>query len=364
MTSPFELRLDESIRTAPTEIDRAALIAELACYYARIGEFAAAEQLRADLRARFGDGRSLVVSVLVMNLEGLLQYFRDLDLRARDRFQRANLLSTAAGHRALIAFTSSWLAHIEFNSSLFADMHGTLKTGFEAVGSDDRGAECRLSIVLGDAFTSVGNSAAARQWYERARLLATASGDHATIGALTYNRAALKVARARVEDCKGTLSDEDLLSVRAEVKSAVNYQHLAGLTSLEHLLVSAQIGVLMLERKFDEAISAIEYLFQSNEIPSHYSSKLLHSADKARCHAELGDANSVAREAGALAAADLSQLHFDDRVTVHRALEACCQLLGDSGGANLHRAQKFRFIDSHTAEMRELESYIEEFDKH
>ena len=95
MTSPLVRRLVANIDLCHDTERRACHVAELACYWARVGEFEEAERLRTELRRDFGDCRSVRVSVLIMCIEALLMYFRELSPLARGRMAGANVLSTA-----------------------------------------------------------------------------------------------------------------------------------------------------------------------------------------------------------------------------------------------------------------------------
>ena len=71
MVAPCVERLELSIQTAGTDIERAMLSAELGCYLARIGSSESAEKIRLTLRQEFGDGRDggLVVPQLDQGYE-------------------------------------------------------------------------------------------------------------------------------------------------------------------------------------------------------------------------------------------------------------------------------------------------------
>jgi hypothetical protein len=152
VVSPLESRLTARIAEATDESLRGIYLAELACYYARVGDFDRAESHRVELRSVFGDGRDLRVSVLIMTLEALLLYFRELSPAARDRLLRARLLCAAGKEHRLLALTSAWLAHIDFNLDRFDEMSESIALGIESLDADDGAAECRLALVLGDAF--------------------------------------------------------------------------------------------------------------------------------------------------------------------------------------------------------------------
>ncbi len=265
MTSPLVSRLLAAIERSPDLETRYALMADLGCYWARVGSFQEAEHLRLEIRREFGSGKSLNVSVRVMCLEGLQLYFSQLDPTARDRFVRAHLLSKAAGNRALLALTSSWLAHIDFNLNSYGAMSDHVSECLNTLTIDDVMADCRISLVLGDAFLYADETATSNRWYERARRNATKLGDQAAIGAMTYNRAALRVMKARLNAISHLDVQEDAQLLFREVESAINYQAVAELRSLDHLLTAAKAGCFLLQQRLSEAEPLLTTLLNGSD---------------------------------------------------------------------------------------------------
>ena len=289
--SPLERRLLAALDTATSPEHRAALLAELACYWARVGETDRAERARSDLRREFGDYRSPRVSVLIIVLEALQAYYGDLSPYARDRMLRASLLSKGFRDPGLIALTSAWMAHIELNHARFDSMVSELTRALQAMDSvhSDRGfAPCRIALTLGDANLMAGLPATAQSWYDVARREANEIGDHAAIGAMTYNRAALRVARARFDAVSGVDSGIDRSLLRVDVDSAINYQAAARLQSLEHLLTTAKASLFILQLQFEAAAGLIPQLLASNEVPNPSVQRLLLEADLALALSQSG----------------------------------------------------------------------------
>lgn len=340
MTSPLEIRLTSRIAESSDDLQRAIALAELACYYARIGEFERAEDSRTDLRRGYGDGRDLRVSVLIMTLEALLLYFKDLSLAARDRLLRAKLLCSAGGELRLLALTSAWLAHIDFNQDRFDEMTDSIATCLSSLDFDDGTAECRLSLVLGDAYMYCDQERNSKQWYERAHRVAIRLGDQAAIGAMTYNRAALRVSSARLAHLVNPIDATDFTLAKAEVKSAINYQAVAGLRSLDHLLRAAQIGIWMLERDFVRASTELKQILGSGEVPEHSGAFFTLRADQLTCHVRLGNKEAAQACAASLETDRLAFLSADDRAHCLAALEWAAESLGNNDHAISLRQQK------------------------
>lgn len=361
MTSPLVARLEAELRVAADPIEIGVLSAQLACYEARIGEFSRAEIRRVELRKEFGDGHSARVSILIMCLEGLLLYFKDLDTGARDRLLRANLLSTACRLNSLIAFTSAWLAHIDFNQGRFSSMATAIAKCFEAIDADDGSATCRVSLVLGDSFSFVGQMPQSRAWYEHARVVAIRIGDQAAVGALTYNREALHVASARVQRLTFSLETSEVNYIDAEVRSAINYQYVARLASLDHLLRAARIGVFVLQEKYRDAALEIAEVINSSAVPAGSAELALLHADNAHCLVRLGQSQLAASEALMATSIPSDGFDADDCAVIFGALSDYSTAAGESAQAeNFRRAQNVA-LDVHKKTIKELIALLDQY---
>lgn len=361
MASPLENRLTAKIAETTEETARGIYAAELACYWARTGDFERAETYRVELRKVFGDGRDLRVSVLIMILEALLLYFKDLSPAARDRLLRAQLLCSAGKERRLIALTSAWLAHIDFNLDQFERMSTALATCLDSLDADDGTAECRVSLVLGDAFMHSEEETAAKSWYERARNSATRLGDQAAIGAMTYNRAALRVSNLRIGQLLDQRQSFDISLAKSEVKSATNYQAVAGLRSLDHLIKAAQVGIFMLELDYANALLHIEQILKSKEVPKHSGAFYTLQADRVTCLVKLGKIQLAQISSDELTEISLNSLNPDDRALCFSALMELKQALMDKQTLITYNTQKQSALTQFIELRRSLRASIEKY---
>jgi len=251
--SPYIDRLKRAIAESSDPILGATYRAELAGALARSGEFGAAESEIANLRAQFGDGRSGRVSIMIMCAEAQLIYYRNLGEQARDRMMRAQLLSVAGRDASLSALTSAWLAHICFNLHRHEEMVRSAKTCLDTISGTDHDAASRLALTLADAFYAAQQPEVGNRWYSRAHEHAVKLGDHATIAALTYNRAAMGTFMARVRAVDAPIDPEAAARLTGEVRTAVNYQAVAQLTSLQVLLDYSLASANILGGRYTEA---------------------------------------------------------------------------------------------------------------
>lgn len=361
VNSPLVTRLLAELAATSDVRRKALLMAELGRYRARIGEFDEAERIRVDLRRGFGDGRDIRVSVLIMVIEALQLYYRDLSPGARNWMARACLLSNASGDKWLIALTAAWMAHIEFNQNRFDEMVVQLATSRAALGPDCDEAECRAAIVLGDVFLFVGHLESSQNWYDVAHRAAVKLGDRAAIGAMTYNRAALRVARARFETSSNPGCALDLSMLRLDVDSAINYQSVAKLRSLDHLLTTTKIGSQILRAQFSEAAEAIATTLSSGSVADGSALHTLLKADYALCQVKLGRAEGVASYFESPFISNVLDLDADDRTVALASLHEAARELNLDTSTELIEAKLDAAASEHREFTHELSTKISAF---
>ena len=361
MTAPLVTRLQSALLTTEDPASRALLSVQIACYLARVGEFDEAERLRLELRKEYGDGRNAAVSIRIMCLEALILYFKDLSPNARDRLARANLLAVACNEARLVAFTFAWLAHIDFNLGRYDAMAMDVRKCLAEIEADDGNALCRVSLVLGDAFAYAMQEESERQWYEQARVVANKLGDHAAIGAVTYNRAALHVANARVRCLMTPIRTAAITMLDAEVRSAVNYQNVARLTSLDHLLGSASVGVMMLGEKYEDALKVIDTLISASSVPKESAALALLFADAAVSLARTGQSTFAAEKAALVLEFPVHTFTADDRAVLFGSLCNFAAAVDDKGAESSYGNRRDEALSEHQATISALQKLLEPY---
>jgi tetratricopeptide (TPR) repeat protein len=255
--------------------------------------------------------------------------------------------------------TASWLAHIEFNLNNFGAMAEAITELYSVLELADDEAMCRGALVLGDAHMHAGDRPQARRWYERARLAATNLGDHASIGALTYNSAALHVSLLRLSSIQGEAPPAEIALAKKEVESAINYQVAAGLSSLDHLLHSARVGVLVLSRQFSEASNLARDVLAHERIPADSAQQYLLKADMAIGLARLGQFDECRSLIAEIPLDHVDSFEPDDRamilVSISVALESCIQ----SELAIDLRMRAVAALDQHRQNVKHLQSILQ-----
>lgn len=286
--SQLLIRLEDHIRTAQDLQTRGRLNARKAAYFARIGRFAEAKELIAALRVDFGMARSCAVTPWIMWAEGVLHYFEDLGPRALDRFARTQLLALAMEDSTLAAIASAWKAQTEFERSLFEQMGKSLLIADEQATTLNHTARSRMGMVMCNCLLLCGEKELGQTWFVRCRDHAVNEGDQAGIEAIVYNRAAFNLAWCRAQNALGVDVAESLPLIRMELASAKNYLQLTGIISLNHMIDFSESRLLLLEQKFDAAISQLDSLHGTSPYSEFNYSPALINLERAYCRFRLG----------------------------------------------------------------------------
>lgn len=359
--SPYIDRLKQAIADARDPSTRAMLRAELAGSIARLGDFSEAEAEIADLRREFGDGRSGRVSIMIMCAEAQLIYYKDLGEQARDRMMRAQVLSVAGRDAALTALTSAWLAHIAFNLHRHEEMARSAKTCLDTVSRTDHEATARLALTLGDAFYAADQMEVGNRWYAKAHEHANKLGDHATIAALTYNRAAMGTFMARLQAAVAQVDATRAARLSSEVRTAVNYQAIAQLTSLQALLDYALASSHILAGRYTDALAPLEKLVETMPSTSPLERSLVIRCDLALCLGMTGRMDEARACIAAVPVEALAKCTPDDQVVAAAALAAAARACGLSAEAAQAEASLVSAIKEHEEGMASLRKTLAPF---
>lgn len=333
MTAPCILRLDAAIENEQDADLKALLLAEKACYLARVGDTQAVSDIRSLLRSSYGKGENLAVSIRLMLLEGLDAYFGVLGGQARDRIARAQLLSVAAKHKELISLSSGWLAHIDFNDNRIADSIRNVRLAIDCLQEAQWDSLVRLALVCGDLHMAYADYPTGRRWYAHAHHAALAYGDQAAIGAWTYNSAAIRLFRLRVRKTLGLeVSEDEIRFAEAEIANAVNFQHVAGVRSLNHLLVAAQSHVHILKGDHLAASESLQELVSDSVLPEAYLYRLTLLTDAIVSNLQIGRVDIARDLSSRIDFARLEELDVDDRIICLGSLNQALELDPDFFG--------------------------------
>ena len=259
MESRLLKTLKEGASSTTDKIVWARAVCRIASHFARQGEASRSLQAIADVRAAFDNRLEPEVACWLMLAEGILHFCQMHPNEAYDRARRALAIARALNFKDAIPICAAWMAHLEFNECKYEAMIANLDLALSVVEPGDHQAGGRVSLVIADAFHFCGDFASARPWYERCRLHATSEGDETTLSAMLHNVAAFRASNVRLSDAFGIVDVIEARRATVQAQSVSSFDGALGTVALSLLVPLLQGQLLVVEKKFLEALS----IFQS-----------------------------------------------------------------------------------------------------
>lgn len=316
-------RIENELCAARSMQLRGILLVRKGIYFARIGRFAETKAVIVEINEAFPIENFPGINILRMLVEGVLDYYESLSVYSHDRILRADLLSIASGDPTLIAMTSAWRAHIEFEKSNYGEMINAIVRVQSNAGQNDHDAHARLARILADCFAIVGEERQAKRWFNIAHRHAVDAGDQATIDALIYNRMAFGLARIRAESVFMAVDPLNLQVIETSIFSAKNYQTLVDIRSLTHLPSICEARLAALRRDFKLALRLMSGVRESGPLAQNNFSDGVLNLEIVFLLAKSGDLAAAKNAWVGVNEDDLAGLDVDDRLLaawMHREL--------------------------------------------
>lgn len=312
--SQLLFRIEERLLVESDPNIRAELLARQSGYFARIGRFAEAKKNIGELRKVFSDGRSGRVTAFIMLAEGLVLHYEQLGIGALDRIARAQLIGKAIRDSEVVALSSAWLAHLQFESSKFDLAARSIKLALESAADENHSAGVRCAVVLFNAFALCGERKASQHWFMLGRDHALKDGDQASIDALLHSRAAFGVAWIRSQRCKSAIDVPALSLARAEIASARNLQHLARVEAHSNYIDLCDARLAIVEGRYQSAKELLMLIRNAGPYPDGHFSQSLVDLEIAYCEFKLNHLDLALKAFASVSHASIASLDVDDRL--------------------------------------------------
>lgn len=334
-------RLDADIRKSYHPVDNACLRAERASQLARLGQEDAARAEVAALHAAFDRQPNAAVSAWLCVAEGCISYFSNLSSGARDKMQRAQALSAAAGLTRIQALSAAWLAHMDYAQLDAEAMSKHVRVALQLADASHLSALARVCLVVGVAYHFAERLDLAQPWYARARECASAEGDEATLSALIHNIAWHRGSHAVQASIFGGDAEAHARHALAGADSAVNIGGWIGITSLDALLPMLRAMALSVQGDHAQALGLYEVHLAAAKRQGLTRMAANFLADMAWCRWRCGDRSAALQEAVSAAASIDPSMHADDQAVAHGRLAQLYRMVGEVDQA-LHHEGKAR----------------------
>ena len=349
-------RLNRELELATDKQLRAELLARKVCYLARLGLYDEASQLVAHLRSAYGDWSSGRTHVWIMIAEALIHWYSNFSPVALDRVIRAQVLSTAMRYDTVIAISSAWKAHIEFELSNFAGMFASLELAIKFTTKENADANVRIANILCSAFASCGDREGLQVWFMKGREFALADGDQVSIEALQYNKAIFTVNWTRAEQFREVLTEGVVRSARREFESSKNFQKITGNNTFMNYFPMCEARLFIAEKKYEEAIGCFELTKGQSNFASYNYSDYLIDLEISYCYFKLGAHEKAVQSMATVEYEALVNLDIHERFVAASMLHEMC--IGDSsfGDAGQIGKKRLELQSAYTTSREELKT--------
>ncbi len=348
------LRLEAEIIAARTPLEADCKRAERAAYLARLGRFDEARGEVGVLVERYGQRPNALMSSWVNLVSGVIGHCSNMDPSARDKMLRSHALSSAANLTDLRARSAAWLAHLDYLSVRTRSMVQHARESLSQAPQDDHSTRSRACLVLAQAYHFAGRLDLALPWYQRVHIHATEEGDDTTLSALMHNKTSLRAQELRIGGWLREEAVQDAGYALLGAESVASFDLMTGSKSLQSLVPILRAQIHTARGEYKSALNLYnEHLEQAlNEGMMRLQSDLI--ADRAWCRIQCGQKRAGQEEA-LLAESSIDPAgQFDDRIMAHGRLSQILAAIGDTAGADRHKALALSALAGH----RDLQSQI------
>lgn len=360
-TSRLLRGLDARVAAARTRVEADCVRAERAVYLARQGAHAEAVATLRELRLRYDTRPNIAIAVWVNLCEGIASHFCDMGADAAAKIRRAHALAEASRLPQLCALTAAWSAHMAYLDAAFEPMTGFIGQALTLADASNHGARSRACLVAAQAFHVAGQAELARPWYEATRRHAVDDGDDATLGALLHNAAWLRAIALRQDVLLRGASATPAAQALMAADSARHFDRLVGATSLASLAPMLRAQLLAVFGRPADAIALYDAHFErsvAEGVGRNISAELV--ADRAWCHAAVGDSTGARHHADAALAHLVATSHCGGRVLAHKRLAQVFEQLGDPERAAAQHALCAVAWTGHRADQARILALLDE----
>ncbi len=198
------------------------LRAERASVLARLGHLDEARDEVAALRRLPDEAGHPVLQAWLWLTEGLIDFFSDINLRARECARKAQACAEAGKAPRVQALAAAWGAHFDFRAQDYGGMVRQLATALHLAGFEHTGAHARACLVAAGAWHFAGHEDRAQPWYRLARRHAAVDGDGAMLSAIVFNMSVFRLIDMRLKEVAGHCTVADVRAVLLGSESSLS----------------------------------------------------------------------------------------------------------------------------------------------
>ena len=334
--SRIERRIFSELSNEVSEKKRAELKARLAIYYYQKGEIEKANHEVFEVRQWLSASSDSTVMVYINLAESTCLYQLGAPAEAALKARRAYAVSCASARPDLIAFSASWLAHLEFNSDNHESTICLLGESLVRADGAESVAQARCFSLVADIFNFCGDFPAAGPWYRKARSAAVEDGDEIMLGQIIYNSAIYRFNNIRLSSVAGEIFPEESRFTELMIDSTSNYDLGVKSTAFKSLLPMLNAQLLTFRGKYAEACEIFENWLGPTESRVDYRMSCLCLADYAFSLAKLGQTQAALEQLTRFSESEHHALPTDDASLVSFQMSGLYNITGNQSLAEAY----------------------------
>lgn len=274
-----------------------------------------------------------------MFAEGVIEYSDTMAwVQSKDRVFRAHLVGQVVNDPTLAGTSAAWMAQFTLAEGKIAEARDYLVKAFDWTTANDHEARSRAFTVMGLAFLTAGEPENARNWMQRARNHAVASGDIAMQNIILYNTAAFQAMRLTLLDCTATVDPADLQFSVMSAQSAGNLNSALGISNQSSMVPVQRAELLTIEKRWAEAIELFDAHIDTSTAQGLAKWAAKFYAQRAWCKANLADFEGCKSDLQLVIQDTNQSSDADDLAIVHFRVAASARLMQEKELSDFHQA--------------------------
>lgn len=333
MSSRFLERLNALIGASGDPYEKACLSLDAASYLARRGDHLDSARMVQGIRDGGLHLSSPRVSAWLNFAEGMQFHCRGYDQEARVKWHRCIAIARAGRSTEVLGRALTWLAFCDYTNLRIDSLFTCMREAVLTLGDESFEARARSNMTLAQICHLCGNTAKAKDFYDKSRIACLANGDDVMLSTLIHNMAWLRMAALRNDEVRGIHVRDDANIVALTAESTRNYEDLIGAKAFDVMtpLLGAQVDIL--RERYADAIQVIG--LRQKDLNSQGLSRLsaVLIADRAYCRGKLGDLVGARSDTLTAIGSISSEDHVDDLAVLYARASRVFEMIGEPAEA-------------------------------
>lgn len=287
--SRYEVGLLDRISVQSDLSSRWILILRLAAYRAKKGEISMARQEIAKIRSSAAALGNAQLLAHINFAEAICEFFEFGAEAGLVKIRRSQALCAGCPEGDdLPGLVAAWGASFYRILENWDGLNESFSRLVEARYFHSGEVRCRLSLTIADCLQELRNYSLADKWYEVARHESLLLGDETVLGAVLYNKSAIRVFNVRIDETRGEHTDLIKCDFALQAASAENLAHYTRDTAMPWVFDMLAGQLMLLRGDFEGALLRLDSTAAQGLSDKWPAVDLIRRSDLLRARSKLG----------------------------------------------------------------------------